>query len=133
MATGSAPGYVLTSDASGVGTWQPAVGTRLAADFSSVFDDGSKIGIGTTEPEAKLHIEGKVKSVVDGVEFYMVPQGSIIMWSGSVSAIPDGWALCDGSNGTPDLQDNFIKSDSQSNYSSIQEPSKYKLAYIMKL
>ena len=30
------------------------------------------------------------------------------MWSGPVSAIPAGWALCDGTNGTPDLRDRFI-------------------------
>lgn len=37
-----------------------------------------------------------------------VPSGGIIMWSGSTSAIPTGWALCDGLNGTPDLRDRFI-------------------------
>ena len=37
-----------------------------------------------------------------------VPQGAIIMWSGSLAAIPSGWALCDGTNGTPDLRDKFI-------------------------
>jgi len=30
------------------------------------------------------------------------------MWSGSIAEIPDGWALCDGTNGTPDLRDRFI-------------------------
>ena len=34
--------------------------------------------------------------------------GMILMWSGAVSAIPSGWALCDGSNGTPDLTDRFV-------------------------
>ncbi|WP_136525969.1 hypothetical protein [Geomonas ferrireducens] len=37
-----------------------------------------------------------------------VPKGGVIMWSGAVTAIPDGWALCDGTNGTPDLKDRFI-------------------------
>jgi len=37
-----------------------------------------------------------------------VPPGSIIMWSGSLDAIPDGWILCDGNNGTPDLRERFI-------------------------
>lgn len=30
------------------------------------------------------------------------------MWSGEVDEIPAGWALCDGSNGTPDLRSRFI-------------------------
>ena len=37
-----------------------------------------------------------------------VPVGGIIMWSGATNAIPSGWALCDGQNGTPNLQDRFI-------------------------
>ncbi len=42
----------------------------------------------------------------------VVPQGGIIMWSGTISAIPENWALCDGSEvdgiQTPDLRDRFI-------------------------
>ena len=36
----------------------------------------------------------------------IVPKGGIIMFSGEKP--PPGWALCDGANGTPDLQDRFI-------------------------
>lgn len=35
-----------------------------------------------------------------------IPTGIIVMWSG-VSA-PSGWALCDGTNGTPDLRNRFV-------------------------
>ncbi|NEO87354.1 MAG: tail fiber protein [Spirulina sp. SIO3F2] len=34
--------------------------------------------------------------------------GMIMMWSGKVSQIPTGWALCDGKNDTPDLTERFI-------------------------
>lgn len=37
-----------------------------------------------------------------------VPSGFIGMWSGSVGAIPSGWYLCNGANGTPDLRDKFV-------------------------
>lgn len=37
-----------------------------------------------------------------------VPKGGIIMWSGAVNQIPEGWALCDGTNGTPNLMDRFV-------------------------
>ena len=30
------------------------------------------------------------------------------MWSGSIGTIPAGWLLCNGLNGTPNLQDRFI-------------------------
>ena len=36
------------------------------------------------------------------------PVGGIIMWSGTVAAIPTGWALCDGTNGTPNLTGKFV-------------------------
>ena len=38
----------------------------------------------------------------------VVPSGFIGMWSGSASTIPTGWALCDGTNGTPNLTDRFV-------------------------
>lgn len=37
-----------------------------------------------------------------------MPSGGIIMWSGASNNIPDGWALCNGQNGTPDLRGRFI-------------------------
>ena len=37
-----------------------------------------------------------------------IPIGGIILWSGSVASIPGGYALCNGSNGTPNLQSRFV-------------------------
>ena len=37
-----------------------------------------------------------------------IPIGGIIMWSGTDGNIPSNWALCNGSNGTPNLIDKFI-------------------------
>jgi microcystin-dependent protein len=34
--------------------------------------------------------------------------GMIMLWSGSIASIPSGWALCDGSSGTPNLRDRFV-------------------------
>jgi len=36
-------------------------------------------------------------------------KGVIVMWHGLITDIPDGWALCDGTQGTPDLAGNFIR------------------------
>jgi len=38
----------------------------------------------------------------------ILPYGSIIMWYGTVETIPAGWALCNGTNDTPNLVDRFI-------------------------
>ena len=42
-------------------------------------------------------------------------KGIIVMWSGSITTIPVGWALCDGSNGTPDLRSKFVVGASSPN------------------
>lgn len=39
----------------------------------------------------------------------IVPTGVICMWHGSLANIPSGWVLCDGTNGTPDLRDKFVR------------------------
>jgi hypothetical protein len=38
----------------------------------------------------------------------LIPSGGIILWSGAISAIPNGWYLCDGTNSTPNLTDRFV-------------------------
>lgn len=43
-----------------------------------------------------------------------IPSGGIIIWSGTANDVPDGWALCDGENGTPDLRGRFVLGSSES-------------------
>ncbi len=53
-----------------------------------------------------------------------IPRGVIVMWSGTTSDYPEGWAECNGNNGTPNLRSRFIvaagdgdgKSKTLSNY-----------------
>jgi microcystin-dependent protein len=44
-------------------------------------------------------------------------KGVILAWSGAINSIPLGWALCDGSNNTPDLRGRFILGHNNSNNS----------------
>ena len=37
-----------------------------------------------------------------------IPSGTILPWYGNASNIPDGFKLCNGTNGTPDLRNRFI-------------------------
>ena len=49
-----------------------------------------------------------------------IPSGVIVMWSGTYGNIPGGWALCDGTNGTPNLLSSFIFGVSASPYTAGQ-------------
>ncbi|MCC6312360.1 MAG: hypothetical protein IT345_15805 [Trueperaceae bacterium] len=39
----------------------------------------------------------------------LIPRGLVAMWSGLLSEIPVGWALCDGTLGTPNLVAKFVR------------------------
>lgn len=43
----------------------------------------------------------------------VLPTGAIILWEGTTP--PEGWALCDGNNGTPDLKGRFVMGSSNVN------------------
>jgi len=59
------------------------------------------------DDENKLATAKAVKLLNDKVESRL-PAGAIIIWSGSINAIPTGFALCDGQSGRPDLRDKFV-------------------------
>jgi microcystin-dependent protein len=70
--------------------------------------------IANTDIQAQANINTQSKVQERGCD--LVPEGSIIMWNGVHTSIPNGWALCNGSNGTPDLRNRFIVA-AGSNYS----------------
>lgn len=72
-----------------------------AAQFSGQTYVGVRIG---SDPE--MTPRQKMTSVAYALNG--IPRGGIIMWSGSTANIPAGWALCDGTNETPNLRDRFI-------------------------
>jgi microcystin-dependent protein len=61
-----------------------------------------------TVPSGGILNASNASSISLPVGFGLVPTGGIIMWSGSAGAIPTGWALCNGSGGTPDLRGRFV-------------------------
>ena len=63
---------------------------------------------------AELVVNGKISATGDQglAGFGTIPVGGIILWSGTRSDIPSGWALCDGGtyygHTTPNLTNRFI-------------------------
>ena len=57
--------------------------------------------------------DGSYNQVIPNLEWVqalisqIIPKGTIVMWSGT--NIPEGWAICNGENGTPNLIGKFIK------------------------
>lgn len=49
----------------------------------------------------------KLTAIVNDSGAARYDEGLIVLWDGALSAIPLGWNLCDGSEGTPDMRDKF--------------------------
>ena len=78
----------LNTQRSSDATWRTMT-VKGGLSATKFYGDGSELtGVGSS----------------DGV----TPVGLIAMWSGSSASIPAGWALCDGTNGTPNLIDKFV-------------------------
>ncbi len=60
-----------------------------------------------TEGGSVLLTAGNIASNLPPGASFIVP-GMIVIWSGLSTNIPAGWALCNGSNNTPNLTDQFI-------------------------
>ncbi len=75
-----------------------SVGTVLASGqvTTPALLAGTISSSGAANIEGNLHVQGEAKSVVSGVEYFMVPKGGVILWSGATTNIPSGWRLCDG-------------------------------------
>ena len=129
----------------GIGTTTPSAKLEIIGEGTTFYSattqkwheviikDGN-LGLGTPNPDAKLHVTETVKAknvevvetikaknteVVETVKANKfegdgaVVAGMILMWSGSSDQLKNlqknqGWKLCDGENDTPDLRNKFI-------------------------
>jgi len=93
--------------------------SQVEFNLMSLYQNGN-VGIGTTDPTERFTVDGTIESLTGGFKFPDgtvqataatsggLPSNVIVMWSGAINGIPTGWALCDGTNGTPDLRDRFV-------------------------
>jgi microcystin-dependent protein len=84
-----------------------AIDTRVTTNTSAIAAlDFTAAGISYDNATSGLTAANAQAAVDELAARPVVPTGLISMWSGA--SAPSGWALCDGTNGTPDLRDRFI-------------------------
>lgn len=80
------------------------VSSNLTANRVVTSDGSGKVTQSTVTTTELANLSGVNTNGVQG----FIPVGGIIMWSGTIANIPSGWALCNGLNGTPNLQNKMI-------------------------
>jgi microcystin-dependent protein len=101
-------GELIPFAAGAIGTGEYVV---TETPTSLVFNDGNSKEV-LFEKIAQFsaggpHLYSNLKRI-DTLKLGLVPKGLISMWSGAIGDIPEGWTLCNGDNGTPNLSGMFI-------------------------
>jgi microcystin-dependent protein len=81
------------------------IGSCIALVISSAVIYAAQIFFSTGTVISSSEVNANFSELYSGMANM---KGIIVMWSGAVADIPTGWALCDGTNGTPDLRDRFV-------------------------
>jgi hypothetical protein len=86
--------------------------TAIATAIASKADTNSPTFTGSpTAPTAAVgtnNTQIATTAFVGASASAAIPAGTIVAWAGTAAQVPAGWAVCDGTNGTPNLQDRFI-------------------------
>lgn len=81
--------------------------SRVTVNETNITNNTTNIAANTAEIKNINEKITNIKTNITALQDAM-PVGSIIMFSGKAEEIPSGWAICDGTNGTPNLLDRFI-------------------------
>ena len=81
--------------------------SRVTINETNITNNTTNIAANTEEIKNINEKITNIKTNITALQDSM-PVGSIIMFNGKAEEIPSGWAICDGTNGTPNLLDRFI-------------------------
>lgn len=98
-------GYSITDEVASVLSKESF--EKIMEDFDLATLESPKF---TGEPEVPTPPDLDKSKRIANTEFVMangVPVGGVIMWWGAANEVPDGWVICDGENGTPDMRGRF--------------------------
>ena len=103
--------YTETSTTTFTLTDPVVAGTKVMAevDANASYDIiAAGVSFTPTGILSSTNVQNAIVELLNDLSPFLVPSGGIIIWSGSSASIPSGWALCNGTNGTPDLRDRFV-------------------------
>ena len=102
------PGYPI-SYGSGSTEKQNSAWNKVVLEFERIYrliNDGFNYFERNIQEIRDIISGGGTGTVTDEM---VCPVGSIIAYSGLLGSIPSNWHICDGTDGTPDLRDRFLK------------------------
>ena len=102
------PGYPI-SYGSGSTEKQNSAWNKVVLEFERIYrliNDGFNYFERNIQEIRDIISDGGTGTVTDEM---VCPVGSIIAYSGLLGSIPSNWHICDGTDGTPDLRDRFLK------------------------
>jgi hypothetical protein len=86
-------------------------GLNLTATGVTAGTYGGAINIPQISVDAKGRITGVTSIPINSTLNTLnigIPIGTVAIWTGALSTVPDGWQVADGTNGTLDLRDRFV-------------------------
>ena len=104
-------GSLQGGEYAGNGTQNAYLRSGAGVTAGQVFVSGGNAYSGTTATAANQiltagNIGTAIAPLTSGQD--IIRTNMIVMWNGSIGAIPSGWHICDGTSGTPNLTDKFI-------------------------
>lgn len=83
--------------------------TKAQVGLGNVADFGYSTDYNNTSDTlyATIGAVNRASNAIQG-SFVKAHVGMVMMWYGASTAVPAGWAICDGNNGTPNLSDRFV-------------------------